>query len=52
MPENTTPVETPKHGFKNFDEARRWAKEHIVGTYKNESTGEDINFQKRRLTSI
>lgn len=37
-----TPIDTPKHNFKNFNEARRWAKENIVGTYKNQDTGEDI----------
>jgi hypothetical protein len=42
MFKDATPIETPKHSFKNFDEARRWAKEHIVGTYKNEHTGEDM----------
>jgi hypothetical protein len=36
------PVETPKHSFVNFAEARKWAKGNITGTYKNESTGERI----------
>ncbi|GHT81495.1 hypothetical protein FACS189467_5660 [Bacteroidia bacterium] len=42
MLEGTTPIETPKHGFKNIKEARDWAKENIVGTYKNADTGEDM----------
>jgi predicted nucleic acid binding AN1-type Zn finger protein len=42
MLESTTPIKTPKHSFKNFDEARRWAKANIVGTYKNNNTGEDM----------
>ncbi|MDR0711680.1 MAG: hypothetical protein LBF67_05000 [Prevotellaceae bacterium] len=42
MLEGTTPIETPKHSFKNFDQARKWAKENIVGMYKNSDTGEDI----------
>ena len=28
-----------EHGFKNFDEARSWAKEHIVRTLTNAETG-------------
>jgi hypothetical protein len=40
MPEGTTPVETSKHNFKNFDEARAWAYDNIIGTHKNDSTGE------------
>lgn len=43
MLEGTTPVETPKHSFKNFNEARRWAKANIIGTYKNDNTGKDMN---------
>ena len=27
------------HGFRNFDEARAWAKAHIARTYGNEETG-------------
>jgi hypothetical protein len=49
MLEGTTPVNTPKHSFKNFDEARKWAKENIVGTYKNDNTGEDINVSKTAI---
>jgi hypothetical protein len=49
MLEGTTPIDAPKHSFKNFDEARRWARENIVGTYKNEHTGEDINVSKTAI---
>ena len=28
-----------EHGFKNYAEAKQWAKEHIVRTYENEETG-------------
>ena len=42
MLEGTTPIDTPKHSFKNFKEARSWAKENVVGTYKNADTGENI----------
>jgi hypothetical protein len=49
MLEGTTPIETPKHSFKNFDEARKWAKENIIGTYKNENTGEDIYIAKNAI---
>ncbi|MDR3189318.1 MAG: hypothetical protein LBT94_09085 [Prevotellaceae bacterium] len=49
MLEGTTPIDAPKHRFKNFDEARRWARENIVGTYKNEHTGEDINVSKTAI---
>jgi hypothetical protein len=42
MLEGTTPIDTPKHNFKNFDEARRWAKDNIMGSYKNENTNADI----------
>jgi hypothetical protein len=49
MLEGTTPIDTPKHNFKNFDEARLWAKENIVGTYKNDNTGEDIYIAKNAI---
>jgi hypothetical protein len=42
MLEGTTPIDTPKHNFKNFKEARAWAKENIVGAYRNSDTGEDV----------
>ncbi|MDR3180379.1 MAG: hypothetical protein LBT61_00420 [Prevotellaceae bacterium] len=49
MLESAIPIEAPKHSFKNFDEARQWAKENIVGTYKNNNTGEDINVSKTAI---
>ena len=49
MLEGTTPIDAPKHNFKNFDAARKWAKENIVGTYKNEDTGEDIYASKNSI---
>jgi len=42
MSEGTTPIDVSKHSFKNFYEARKWAKESIVNTYKNDDTEEDI----------
>ncbi|MDR3189317.1 MAG: hypothetical protein LBT94_09080 [Prevotellaceae bacterium] len=49
MLEGTTPIDAPKHSFKNFDEARRWARENIVGTYKNGNTGEDIYISRKAI---
>ncbi|MDR2813789.1 MAG: hypothetical protein LBB79_03925 [Prevotellaceae bacterium] len=49
MLERTAPIDTPKHSFKNFDEARKWAKENIVGTYRNDDTGEDIYISKTTI---
>jgi hypothetical protein len=49
MLEGTTPIDTPRHNFKNFDEARQWAKENIVGTYKNADTGSDIYISSSAL---
>ncbi|MDR0712148.1 MAG: hypothetical protein LBF67_07385 [Prevotellaceae bacterium] len=49
MLEGTTPIDTPKHDFKNFDQARKWAKENIVGVYRNENTGEDISLSKAAI---
>jgi hypothetical protein len=49
MLEGTTPIETPKHSFKNFDEARKWAKENIVGTYRNDNTGENISVSRTAI---
>ncbi len=43
------PVDTPKHDFKNFSEARKWAKENITGTYKNTDTGEDISISGKAI---
>lgn len=30
---------SPEHGFKNFADAKTWAKEHIARTYSSEETG-------------
>ena len=49
MLEEIISIDTPKHNFKNFDEARMWAKENIVGSYKNDNTGEDINVSKTAI---
>jgi hypothetical protein len=49
MLEGTTPVETPKHSFKSLNEARQWAKENIVGTYKNDNIGENLNISKTAI---
>ncbi|MDR0691810.1 MAG: hypothetical protein LBF69_02095 [Prevotellaceae bacterium] len=49
MLEGTTPIETPKHSFRNFDEAKKWAKENIVDTYKNDNTGEDVYISKKAI---
>ena len=35
-------IDTPRHDFKNIKEAKDWARNHIIGTYKNDDTGEDI----------
>jgi len=40
--EGTIAIDTPKHCFKNIKEAKDWAKNNIVGTYRNNDTGEDI----------
>jgi hypothetical protein len=39
MLEEIIPIKAPKHNFKNFGEARKWAKENIVGMHKNDNTG-------------
>jgi hypothetical protein len=49
MLESTTPIETPKHSFKNIAEARSWAKENITGTYHNVNTGEDISISSTAI---
>jgi ribosomal protein L25 (general stress protein Ctc) len=49
MLKDATLIEMPRHRFKNFDEARKWAKENIVGMYKNENTGEDISISRRAV---
>jgi len=36
MEERQIIIETPMHSFKNFCEAREWAKENIVGNYSFE----------------
>ena len=45
----TTLVNTPKHHFKNFDEARKWGKENIAGIYKNLHTNENIYISKKTI---
>ena len=42
-------VVTPKHRFKNFDEARSWAKENIVGIHQNEDTKESVCIAKNTI---
>ena len=49
MLDGTTPINTPKHDFKNFDEARKWANKNVVGTYKNTHSNEDINVSRRTI---
>jgi hypothetical protein len=49
MLEGTTPIETPKQHFKDFDDARKWAEQNIAGTYKNEYTGEDIRISNKAI---
>ena len=49
MLEGTTAINTPKHDFQNFDEARQWAKENIVGIFRNDHTGEDISISKSAI---
>ncbi|MDR0437382.1 MAG: hypothetical protein LBH22_03665 [Bacteroidales bacterium] len=46
MFEGTTAVETSLHHFKNIKEARAWAKNNVVGVYKNELTDENIHVSK------
>lgn len=42
-------VEAPKeHGFANFSDARKWAKENIVGGYSNKELG-DISISKTAI---
>jgi len=45
----TTPINTPKQHFKNFNEARKWGKENIIGTYKNLHTNENIYISKTAI---
>ena len=49
MFEETIYIDTPKHSFKNFDEARLWAKENIVGSYTNDNTGIVISISKTAI---
>ena len=46
MLEGTIVIVTPKHEFKNIKEANDWAKNNIVGTYKNNDTGEYFRISK------
>jgi hypothetical protein len=49
MLENTIPIKIPKHNFKNIAEARSWAKENIVGTYRNANINEDISISRQTI---
>jgi len=49
MLEITIAIDTPKHNFINFDEAKKWAKENIVGSYRNHHTDEDITISKTAI---
>jgi len=49
MLEGVTPINTPKHNFKNIKEAKNWAKSSIVGIYKNERTEENIQVSKTAI---
>ena len=37
MVKEAMPKDTPGHNFKNYKEAELWAKQNIVGIYKNTS---------------
>ena len=43
------PTDTSNHNFKNFYEAKLWAKRNIVGCYKNKSTGMDITISNKSI---
>ena len=45
----TIAIYAPKHSFKNIREAKDWAKNNIVGTYKNNDTEEDIRISKTAI---
>jgi len=49
MLEDVTPVSTPKHSFTDFNAAKLWARNNIVGTYKNMHNGENINVSLRAV---
>ncbi len=42
-------VDTPKHSFKNIKEAQRWAKENLVGKYRNNDTKENFIVSKATI---
>ena len=45
----STATDISNHNFKNFYEASLWAKQNIVGCYKNKSTGIDITVSKKAI---
>jgi hypothetical protein len=49
MLEGTTPIEVAKHGFKNFKEAEMWARQNVVGKYKNADTGDDLRISNKTI---
>ena len=49
MIEEATPIDTPRHNFKNYNEARQWAKQNIVGCYKNNCTSMHITISKTAI---
>jgi len=49
MLEGVTPIGTPKHTFKNIQEARIWAKVNITGLYRNQNTGKNIYVSKNAV---
>jgi hypothetical protein len=42
-------IVVPKHHFKNFNEARKWAKQHIAGSYINDDTGKELRISHRTI---
>ena len=42
MMDEATPTDAPGHCFRNFSQARKWAKQNIAGCYKNNCTGMKI----------
>jgi hypothetical protein len=44
-----TPIEAPRHTFKNFKEAEAWARQNIVGKYKNADTGDDLRISNKTI---
>ena len=52
MQKKTDVINAARHDFTNLNEAGDWAKQNIVGTYRNKDTGESVRVSNRSISEF